>query len=289
MIPSWQMPLWQRITAAGHDSASYLLHAPPGYALTEFAERFAHWLLCRTPLAEGACQDCPNCALLAAGNMPDLMRIPGPEDKPVIAIDQIRALQEFTQLHAHQGGRRVAMLFGAETMKPPAQNALLKTLEEPPSGMHILLLSQGIGKLLPTIRSRTVVYDLRQVDAEAHRAWLAQRGDEGLSQQVSVQRAVGEWFERNRDTTGQLVREHSVPLIFQCLARHLSGLLRGENLGLSQRARLSEVLVRVQTLDELVRTNNLNAEIQLQGVRAAAWQVIAADPGGAGARQGGEN
>ena len=273
------MPLWRRITGAGHDSAGYLLHAPPEYALTEFAEHFAHWLLCRAPLEEGPCGECPACALLAAGNMPDLMRIPGADDKPAIVIDQIRRLQEFTQLRSNQGGRRVALLHGAETMKPPAQNALLKTLEEPPSGMHILLLSHNIGKLLPTIRSRTVVYNLQQVDAEAHRTWLEQRGDEERARRQSAAAAVEEWFERNLDTTGQLVREHSPALIFQCLTRHLSGLMQRVNLGLPQRARLGELLQRAQTLDELVRTNNLNAEIQLQNVRAGAWRVLAADLG----------
>src|SRR5690606_25585610 len=71
-----------------------------------------------------------------------------------IRVEQIRGLQERLSLRALEGKRKLAILVAADSMNDSAQNALLKTLEEPPSDTSLILLAAAPDKLLPTIRSR---------------------------------------------------------------------------------------------------------------------------------------
>src|SRR5207237_1129040 len=71
-----------------------------------------------------------------------------------IAVDRIRELIDFTHLSTHRGRAKVAIIVPAEAMNPPAANALLKTLEEPPAQTYLLLVSHQPERLAPTIVSR---------------------------------------------------------------------------------------------------------------------------------------
>ena len=71
-----------------------------------------------------------------------------------IRIDQVRALESFIQVGSHRG-RRIILIEPAEAMNEATANALLKSLEEPPPGVHFLLVSHAAERLLPTVRSRT--------------------------------------------------------------------------------------------------------------------------------------
>lgn len=154
-----------------------LLSGPAGIGKLQFAETLAASLLCDSPAANGrACGVCTSCTWHASGNHPDFRRI-RPEafedplgeletDKPAssvkadrkkseqIRIDQIRGLESFIQVGSHRG-RRVILIEPAEAMNEATANALLKSLEEPPAGVHFLLVSHAAERLLPTVRSRT--------------------------------------------------------------------------------------------------------------------------------------
>ena len=110
--------------------------------------------------------------LYQAGNNPDVL-IVAPEDSRVVRIDQIRSLIDFAWQTSHAVGRQVIILEQAEAMNPSAANALLKTLEEPPGQLLLLLITDNPGKLLPTIRSRCqrIVFNVPERDAAAL-AWL---------------------------------------------------------------------------------------------------------------------
>ena len=71
-----------------------------------------------------------------------------------IKVEQIRALQERLALHPLEGERKLAIIASAHQLNPAAQNAFLKTLEEPPSGTVLVLVASAPDKMLPTIRSR---------------------------------------------------------------------------------------------------------------------------------------
>ena len=157
-------------------SHALLICGPAGIGKLEFAEALAAGLLCDQPAADGrACGVCTACRWHASGNHPDYRRL-RPEafeelalnvddgsttatkaerkKSEQIRIDQVRALEPFIQMGSHRG-RRVILIEPAEAMNEATANALLKSLEEPPAGVHFLLVSDAPERLLPTVRSRT--------------------------------------------------------------------------------------------------------------------------------------
>jgi len=116
------------------------------------ARAFAAALLCRNPGEDGACGSCHDCRLLASGAHPNFLFI-APETQ-FLKIDEIRALREELSLKAFSDRPRVAILCPADRMTPQAANALLKTLEEPPAGAHLILVAHRTSVLMPTIVSR---------------------------------------------------------------------------------------------------------------------------------------
>lgn len=98
-----------------------------------------------------ACGACAACRKVAGGNHPD-MHILQPNEKGSIPVQAVRTLAERLALRASEAAIKVAIIEHGECMAPAAQNALLKTLEEPPGDTCFVILAQGT--LLSTIRSR---------------------------------------------------------------------------------------------------------------------------------------
>ena len=166
----WQTPLAQHLEHV-LDSArlphAVLIRGNPGWG----EQAFAQWLAARL-LSLDAERD------LASVAHPDL-RLVEP-DGAFIKVDQIRELNEFTVGRPQLAGVKVAVIASAERMNANAQNALLKSLEEPPAGTHLLLTTDRAGRLLPTIRSRCQQHVV-PMDADLARSWyLHQGGDADL-------------------------------------------------------------------------------------------------------------
>lgn len=190
----WQHEPWQRW--AGLRSRlphAILLKGPQGIGKLEFAMNLAQSLLCEKPQPGGMpCEECSSCHWFAQETHPDF-RLLQPDalaeaeegeereagkKKPSrqISVDQVRALADFANLSAHQGGHRVVLIHPAETMNISAANALLKTLEEPGGQMILILVSHKPQQLLPTILSRCVVLAMPMPAQEESLAWLKQQG-----------------------------------------------------------------------------------------------------------------
>ena len=141
-----------------------LVHGPRGIGKHALALHFAQGLLCETPRGDGlACGTCAGCRYAVAGQHPDLMRLEllvvDPEAGTLeavdaIAIDRVRALTDFVQLTSHRQRAKVGVIAPAERMNAAAANALLKTLEEPPPGTFLILVSDQPGRVPATLRSR---------------------------------------------------------------------------------------------------------------------------------------
>jgi DNA polymerase-3 subunit delta' len=131
----------------------YLLAGPEGVGKQLVAREFARAYLC---LEEGAepCGRCVSCRHGSAASHPDLLLLEPEEKKKSISIDQVRALGEFVGLSPSHGKRKLAIISPADAMTPPAANALLKTLEEPPPGRVIVLVTARPGSLPVTVLSR---------------------------------------------------------------------------------------------------------------------------------------
>lgn len=140
-----------------------LLVGPASAGKTTLAYDLAAALLCLAPdPAARPCRACRGCRLVAAGNHPDLHRLAPEGAGRQIAIGDARHPDPGTVRHLVgelallpvEGGARVAVVEEAVRMNEDAQNALLKTLEEPPEGVAILLCADDEDRLLPTVRSR---------------------------------------------------------------------------------------------------------------------------------------
>lgn len=169
-----------------------LLTAPEGTGKGLLAQALAARLLCESPRGDLACGTCASCNWLASGNHPDFRHIvpeaasadqestSEAEKKKAsrqILIDQIRDLESFVYVGGHRGGARVVIIEPAEAMNVPAENALLKILEEPPASVYFILVSSYWRRLLPTIRSRCRVLKLPKPTVAEACKWLKGQGD----------------------------------------------------------------------------------------------------------------
>ncbi len=133
----------------GRVAHAYLLTGPQGSGKGRLMERCAQILLCASP-DERPCGVCPPCCWHKAGTHPD--DIVMSEER--MGVDEARALIASIARKPFADGRRVVRIHRADGMTPQAQNALLKTLEEPPGDTVFLLAARGEKDLLPTVRSR---------------------------------------------------------------------------------------------------------------------------------------
>lgn len=149
-----------RSLSSGHFVHAYLISGAAGTGKRTLAKEMARYLLCTGE--NKPCGACPACIQVRDGNHPDVILVqPGVPINPQvdrglksIPVDEIRMVNETVGQHTFVGGRRIVIIHRAEKMTPQAQNALLKTLEEPVDGTVFLLVSDAPELLLTTIVSR---------------------------------------------------------------------------------------------------------------------------------------
>lgn len=133
---------------------AYLFSGPVGAPLTDTALGLAAALNCQTHRGEG-CGECDSCSKIAAGIHPDVVTLIREGAAQIVPIESVRnQVIARIGLPPHEADTRVFIVEEATAIAPPAANALLKTLEEPPGRTVFVLCTTAPEQLLPTIRSR---------------------------------------------------------------------------------------------------------------------------------------
>jgi len=174
-----------RAMIAGSPPHAIVIAGPAGVGKTTLALDLAAGLLCDAPEpADRPCRECRGCRLVERGSHADLHRLApsgagnqiriGARDEPEPGT--VRRLISDLALLPVEGGARVALIEKADRLNEDAQSALLKTLEEPPSRVTIILCADQEDQLLPTVRSRCVRLRLGPVAVRDIETILAEAG-----------------------------------------------------------------------------------------------------------------
>src|ERR1051325_9705657 len=155
---------------------AYLFAGPEGVGKRKIAFSFAKVIHCSETPGD-FCNGCANCARIDAGNHPDVRFLEPLAGKKEISIQQIRDIENELNFRSFSGKRKVAVIDPATLMNLSAQNALLKTLEEPPQDSLLILVAANGGGLLPTLRSRCLLLPFAPLDRELVAYFLSSRDD----------------------------------------------------------------------------------------------------------------
>jgi len=169
-----------------------LLTGEAGSGKTMVARAFAARLQCEHPQGLSACGMCRSCKQMAGGNHPDVITVE--HEKPrSFGVEDIRGgLVNDMTIRPYASRYKVYLLdLGDLTITPEAQNAMLKTLEEPPSYGVLVIMTRNAEALLDTIRSRCVQLGMQPVPDETVRAMLAGKITTGADEDVIVSLARG--------------------------------------------------------------------------------------------------
>lgn len=161
----------QNAIATGKVSHAYILNGEKSSGKEFIAKVFAMTLQCEQGGTE-PCNECRSCKQTLSKNQPDIIYVS--HEKPnTISVDDIRAqVNNDVAIKPYSSKYKVYIINEAEKMTPQAQNAILKTLEEPPAYAVIMLLVSNVNTLLPTILSRCVVLNMKPVRDEQVKKFL---------------------------------------------------------------------------------------------------------------------
>lgn len=160
-------------------------------------------------LAMDACGSCPSCQRIARGVHPDVA-IVEPGSSGSIKVDQVREVVDRSAFRPFEGKRRVVIIDDAEAMVDQAQNALLKTLEEPPPASVFLLVTARPDALLPTVRSRCPLLRFRPLSPEDVAAALLRAGLKEPEARAVAATADGSVGRALQASAGDLVESRDV-------------------------------------------------------------------------------
>lgn len=163
----------QNAIRIGKVSHAYILNGEDGAGKNLLATIFASTLQCEAG-GVSPCGICKSCLQMDSGNHPDMKRIT--HEKVSISVDDIRLqLNNDIQIKPYSSPYKIYIIDEAEKMTEQAQNALLKTIEEPPEYAVIILLTNNINTFLQTILSRCVVLNLKAVDKDLIKSYLMEQ------------------------------------------------------------------------------------------------------------------
>ena len=175
----------------GRIGHAYMFCGPDGIGRRTMARCFAETLTCSANAAE-PCGTCEACVLNANSTNPDVLVIQKQDGKATIGVEEVRLVQDEISTAPQFGRYKVIIFENAEKLTVQAQNALLKTLEEPPPYIVMILISSNNLQILDTVKSRSVKVDFkRYTDKEILEAYGRVKKDGNVDDKLLCEYADG--------------------------------------------------------------------------------------------------
>jgi DNA polymerase III subunit delta' len=173
----WAVQMLKQHLTHGSVRHAYLFCGPPGLGRRTLALRLAQALNCPHPLAPAEpCGKCKTCQQIERMQYADLAIIQAEKEGGTLKVEQVRSLRQSLVLKPYQGKYRVALFLRFQEANASAANALLKTLEEAPAHVILILTADTPEQLLPTIVSRCEVLRLRPLPVGEVESYLKANG-----------------------------------------------------------------------------------------------------------------
>jgi len=151
---------------------AYIFEGEEGLGKRTMAKIFANKILCSDNMKEGC--SCDSCQMFFAGVHPEYCVVE--REGNSIGVDKVRKVEAQLIMKPAYGDRKVIVIEDADTMTQDAQNALLKTLEDPPEYVVIILCSNNYSMMLDTIKSRAVKYSFRRNSQDDMEEYIRRSG-----------------------------------------------------------------------------------------------------------------
>ena len=233
---------------------AYLFSGPRGVGKTTIARLIAKGVNCLNLKENGEpCNECKNCKAINEGRFSDLIEIDAASNR---SIDEIRSLKEKINYQPVEGLKKVYIIDEAHMLTKEAFNALLKTLEEPPSHVIFILATTELEKILPTIISRCQRYDFKPLDLEEMKAGLEHiLKEENLSMTDDVYPVIYENSSGSmRDSISILER-----LIVTANGKEINLKIAEDTLGITPSSRIKIFLNKILNENEYDIINELES------------------------------
>ena len=152
---------------------AYLFQGEEGVGKEALARTFAAGLQCQSESADKPCKECVSCRQMESGNQPDVIWVT--REKASLGVDEIREqLCNTMDIKPFSSPYKIYLVPEAEKMTEAAQNALLKTIEEPPEYGIVILMTSNISALLPTIQSRCLTMEFRPLSTAVVESYVTE-------------------------------------------------------------------------------------------------------------------
>ncbi len=207
----------------GTASHAYIFEGEKGLLKHSSARLFAAALSCQNR-AVSPCGSCPCCVGAKADTNPDIIYIDREKDKKTIGVDQIRRITEDVAVKPFYSDRKVYIINEGEALTPEAQNAFLKTLEEPPEYAVFIIVAEKSEVLLPTVLSRCELIHFPPVSDKIIERYIREKYPEAESRIPFLVKYCGgipgNADDIINDETFEALRENSLNMLPQLLSKN---------------------------------------------------------------------
>lgn len=241
----WAVALLKQAVAEAQPSHAYLFTGPEGVGKRTLAHTFAQALFCLTPGRE-PCGACRACQLVSHGHHPDFLRLDLEAQRRMLAerelastfkVEAVRQLQSDLSRRPVEARWKLVLLPEAERLTTAAANAFLKTLEEPPSHVLLLLTARDKELLLPTILSRCQILPLRPVPLDEVASFLQSRLGVEAGRATMLARLSG-------GRVGWAVRAAAEPAVLEARQAAVEALVTAVRAARTERLALAQTLAK---------------------------------------------